>query len=115
MPDSLVWIGLGNAPLEGAAGGIFALICVLAQASGRHNIKSRLRRVPTNTRSQFMQIPSAQFHRRAATAAILFALLCADRAVAAPAAGDSWAYRVVNRYNGEVRGNLQYRVDKVDA
>src|SRR4051812_10938741 len=34
---------------------------------------------------------------------------------AAPAAGDSWTYRVVNRYSNEVRGNLQYRVDQVDA
>jgi hypothetical protein len=46
---------------------------------------------------------------------LLFALASADDATAAPAAGDSWAYRVVNRYNGEVRGNVQYRVDKVDA
>ncbi|MDB5810763.1 MAG: hypothetical protein JWN94_2885 [Betaproteobacteria bacterium] len=34
---------------------------------------------------------------------------------AAPTAGDSWGYRVVNRYNNEVRGNVEYRVDKVDA
>ena len=49
-------------------------------------------------------------------AVIMFsALICAAAADAAPAAGDGWTYRVVNRYNGEVRGNIQYRVDKVDA
>ena len=48
-------------------------------------------------------------------ACILIAFLCPAPAGAAPAAGDSWSYRVVNRYNGEVRGNVQYRVDKVDA
>jgi hypothetical protein len=36
-------------------------------------------------------------------------------AAAAPAAGDSWAYRVVNTYNHEVLGRIHYRVDKVDA
>ena len=34
---------------------------------------------------------------------------------AAPAAGDSWSYRVINRYTGEVRGNVQYRVDRSDG
>jgi hypothetical protein len=47
--------------------------------------------------------------------ALLLAMSCAAPAAAAPAAGDSWTYRVVNRYNGEVRGSVQYRVDKVDA
>ena len=55
--------------------------------------------------------------RRAAAAAytVLLAALIAAEAAAAPAAGDSWTYRVVNGYNNEVRGKVQYRVDKVDA
>lgn len=36
-------------------------------------------------------------------------------AVAAPAAGDSWAYRVANGYNREILGRLQYRVESVVA
>lgn len=36
-------------------------------------------------------------------------------AVAAPALGDSFVYRVINAYNGEVVGHVAYRVDKVDA
>ncbi len=47
------------------------------------------------------------------TAVIAFAL--AATAANAAAAGDAWAYRVINAYNGEVRGNVQYRVEKVDA
>ncbi len=54
------------------------------------------------------------FARCAAVACFLLTAMD-GAAVAAPVAGDSWAYRVVNRYNGEVRGNIQYRVDKVDA
>ena len=57
--------------------------------------------------------PSARFGVIACI--MLSALISAADAAAAPAAGDSWSYRVVNRYNGEVRGNIQYRVDKVDA
>jgi hypothetical protein len=34
---------------------------------------------------------------------------------AAPAAGDSWAYRVINGYSNEVLTKVQYRVDKVEA
>ncbi len=48
-------------------------------------------------------------------AAMCLMLSAIGAAAAAPAAGDSWAYRVINRYNGEVRGNVQYRVDKIDA
>lgn len=35
--------------------------------------------------------------------------------VAAPAPGDTYVYRVTNAYNGEVVGQVAYRVDKVDA
>jgi hypothetical protein len=52
--------------------------------------------------------------RHAAFACVML-VAAAGAAAAAPAAGDSWSYRVVNGYNGEVRGNLQYRVDKVEA
>ncbi len=34
---------------------------------------------------------------------------------AAPSAGDRWVYRVLNGYNQEVRGKLEYRADKVEA
>ena len=34
---------------------------------------------------------------------------------AAPAVGESWAYRVANGYSKEVRGRIEYRVDKVAA
>lgn len=34
---------------------------------------------------------------------------------ALPAAGDITVYRVINGYNGEVRGEVQYRVDKVEG
>jgi hypothetical protein len=51
----------------------------------------------------------------AALACVMLSAIAGTAAAAAPVAGDSWAYRVVNRYNGEVRGNIQYRVDKVDS
>jgi hypothetical protein len=50
-----------------------------------------------------------------AAAGVLLAAAVAGGAAAAPAAGDTWAYRVANGYNNEVRGRVQYRVDKVDA
>lgn len=34
---------------------------------------------------------------------------------ALPAVGDTAVYRVINAYNGEVQGEIQYRVDTVDA
>jgi hypothetical protein len=34
---------------------------------------------------------------------------------AAPAAGDSYVYRLVNGYNKEVRGQVHYKVDKTDS
>jgi hypothetical protein len=54
---------------------------------------------------------------------IALSLMCtalisiADSAMAAnaPGAGDTWSYRVVNVYNGEARGTVQYRVEKADA
>ena len=36
-------------------------------------------------------------------------------AVAAPAVGDTYVYRVINAYNNEVQGQVTYRVDKIDA
>jgi hypothetical protein len=43
-------------------------------------------------------------------------LACAlPAAAAAPAAGDTYVYRVVNAYNNEGVGQVTYRVDKVDA
>ncbi len=51
----------------------------------------------------------------AAACGVWFAAVIAANATAAPAAGDSWVYRVVNGYNNEVRGKIQYRVDQVDA
>ena len=35
-------------------------------------------------------------------------------AVAAPTVGDTYVYRVTNAYNNEARGQVTYRVDKVD-
>jgi hypothetical protein len=62
-----------------------------------------------------VEIPVAYALKAALACAVLCAIVGTAVAVAAPAVGDSWTYRVVNRYNGEVRGNIQYRVDKVDA
>jgi hypothetical protein len=45
----------------------------------------------------------------------IIAALWAGSTVAAPAAGETYVYRVVNAYNNEVRGQLTYRVEKVDA
>jgi hypothetical protein len=38
-----------------------------------------------------------------------------DTRPALPAAGDTAVYRVINAYNGEVRGEIHYRVDKVES
>ncbi len=46
-------------------------------------------------------------------AAALFA--ASAIATAAPVAGDTYVYRVVNAYNNETRGQVSYRVDKVDT
>lgn len=45
----------------------------------------------------------------------VIAFLAAGAALAAPVAGETYVYRVVNAYNNEVRGQVTYRVDKVDA
>ena len=50
--------------------------------------------------------------------ALLFAVLLAVNAiaaVAAPAVGDTYVYRVINGYNNEVVGQETYRVERVDA
>lgn len=52
--------------------------------------------------------------RALAAAGVWIAVAIAPTA-AAPAAGDTWAYRVANGYNNEVRGSVQFRVEKVDA
>ena len=36
-------------------------------------------------------------------------------AAAAPAVGDTYVYRLANGYNHEVRGQIHYRIDKIDA
>jgi len=43
------------------------------------------------------------------------AFLVLPASAAAPAAGDTYVYRVINVYNGETRGQVTYRVEKVDA
>ncbi len=49
--------------------------------------------------------------------ALLYFVLIVPAAltVAAPAPGDTYVYRVINAYNGEVVGQVSYRVDKMDA
>jgi MFS-type transporter involved in bile tolerance (Atg22 family) len=50
--------------------------------------------------------------------ALLFVVLLAINAIAAaaaPVAGDTYVYRVINGYNSELVGQVTYRVDKVDA
>jgi hypothetical protein len=50
--------------------------------------------------------------------ALLFVLITVATtvaAIAAPAIGDTYVYRIVNAYNHEVVGEVSYRVDKVDA
>jgi hypothetical protein len=51
----------------------------------------------------------------AAACMALVATAGAPDAIAAPAAGDHWSYRVINGYNGEVRGSVRYRVERIDA
>jgi hypothetical protein len=53
--------------------------------------------------------------RLALTCTALLAIAGPVMAANAPSAGDTWAYRVINAYNGEVRGSVQYRVEKTDA
>ena len=46
---------------------------------------------------------------------MLMVLFCGRPAVAAPAVGDTYVYRVSNAYNNEARGSLTYRVDNIDS
>ena len=48
-------------------------------------------------------------------AAVVTATTLSPVAAAAPAAGDTYVYRLSNGYNREVRGQIQYRIDKIDA
>jgi hypothetical protein len=43
------------------------------------------------------------------------AMLAGQPVTAAPAAGDTYVYRVINGYSKEVLGNIRYQIDKVDA
>jgi len=45
----------------------------------------------------------------------LVAAAVAVPAAAAPAAGDTYVYRVLNGYNHEVRGTVSYQIEKVEA
>lgn len=56
-----------------------------------------------------------KYKRMRAVAAALIAAGMAPLSMAAPASGDTYAYRHVNGYNHEVRGRIEYRVEKVDA
>lgn len=60
-----------------------------------------------------------RFCTRIIAAVVSFAAIAAATtglpAAASPAAGDTYVYRVINGYNNEVRGQVQYRVDKIDA
>jgi hypothetical protein len=47
--------------------------------------------------------------------AVVTATTLSPVAAAAPAAGDTYVYRVSNGYNHEVRGQIHYRIDKIDA
>jgi hypothetical protein len=51
----------------------------------------------------------------AAAWGVCLTVVVAANAAAAPAAGERWMYRVANGYNNEVRGSIQYRVEKVEA
>ena len=42
-------------------------------------------------------------------------VLSTGAAAASPATGDTYVYRVLNRYNNEVRGQITYRVERADA
>jgi hypothetical protein len=50
-----------------------------------------------------------------AAAVACCALTTAVAALAAPAPGDTYTYRILNGYNNEVRGQVRYRVEAVDA
>lgn len=48
-------------------------------------------------------------------AAAITAATPRQSAVAAPAAGETFVYRIINAYSNETHGQVSYRVDKVDA
>jgi hypothetical protein len=48
-------------------------------------------------------------------AAVVTATTLSPIAAAAPAVGDTYVYRLSNGYNREVRGQIHYRIDKIDA
>lgn len=62
------------------------------------------------------RIPVFRRCRRAVAAGIaLLAAAGVANVAAAPVVGETWTYRVANGYNNEVRGRVEYRVDKVEA
>ena len=61
-----------------------------------------------------IKFTSVAASRVGAVGCLLLAAAAAPGAIAASVAGDSWAYRVINGYNNEVRGNIRYRIDKVE-
>ena len=66
---------------------------------------------------EFDPVPAPRLAQRSAAIAagiVSLAFVVMTDVAAAAAAGDSWAYRVANGYNHEVRGRVQYRVDKVE-
>ena len=68
-----------------------------------------------------MNAPGFIFTMRVCRARVLASVVTAAAVIApaiasaAPAAGDTYVYRVYNAYNNEVRGQIRYRVDQVDA
>jgi hypothetical protein len=58
---------------------------------------------------------TARSIRPSLAATVLAAATLSGAAMAAPAAGDTYVYRVFNGYNSETRGQVTYRVDKVAA
>ena len=51
----------------------------------------------------------------AAGAAVLMLALGPVAGAAGPSPGDTYVYRLVNGYNQQARGHIEYRVDKIDA
>ncbi|MEO7727055.1 MAG: hypothetical protein ABIS45_07350 [Burkholderiales bacterium] len=61
------------------------------------------------------RISCRQMHCVIVTAGLAALIVAGVADAAAPVTGDYWAYRVLNGYNREVRGKLDYRVDRADT
>jgi hypothetical protein len=68
-----------------------------------------------SNRTQFREVSINGGRRWVLAGAAALALGIAMPAVPAPSAGDSYVYRLVNGYNQEVVGRIQYQVDSVNA